>query len=317
MGLPALEDICNLALLRAGINTRIGSISDLNANAQACSTTATLTRQSLYTEFRWAFTIKRVLLTPYAGVAFDATHVYAKGDLTQYGDDVFRALQAEPAYAGGTTYGLGAVVSYNNKIYTSLQAANTGNQPDISPTWWTAGGFPTPDIKTNAAWWAQITRDGWGFCAPVPGDLISPVSMWELPTTSPTESVASLGDQDDDQDMLVIRAPTAAERQPFAIENANDGTDNEVILTDLDTPVLKYVADVTNTSAMHPKFVETYAWHMARDLALGLKNDLAKAKFCGDMAQTSLSDAFTVVMRDQQEDAEPPSEFEQARHGEI
>lgn len=270
MGASALEDICNLALLRAGLNVRISSIDDLNANAQACKTTAGQTRQSLYTEFRWAFTIKRVLLTPYAGVAYDATRVFAKGDLSQYGDNVYR----------------------------SLLDANLNHQPDKSP-----------------AWWAQVTRDGWGFCAPVPADMMSPISMWEAPSTSSTTGV-NLGDPDDDQDMLVIRAPTPAERQPFVIENANDGTDNEIILTDLDTPVLKYVADVTNPSAMHPKFIQTYAWHMSIDFALG-RGELQRAVFCEKQAAASLGDAFTVVMRDQQEDMEPPSEFERARRGEI
>lgn len=44
------------------------------------------------------------------------------------------------AYASGTTYALGSlviVVSTNvHKIFESLQAANTGNDPATSPTWW-------------------------------------------------------------------------------------------------------------------------------------------------------------------------------------
>jgi len=43
---------------------------------------------------------------------------------------------SNPAYVAGTTYGAGDLVSYGGFAWKSLQAANTGNQPDISPTWW-------------------------------------------------------------------------------------------------------------------------------------------------------------------------------------
>lgn len=39
-------------------------------------------------------------------------------------------------YAAGTTYAVGNIVYWNGNRYTSLQSSNTGNQPDISPTWW-------------------------------------------------------------------------------------------------------------------------------------------------------------------------------------
>ncbi|OGW44452.1 MAG: hypothetical protein A2Y66_01795 [Nitrospirae bacterium RBG_13_41_22] len=40
------------------------------------------------------------------------------------------------AYAAGTTYALGAIVTYGAKIYESLAASNTGHTPSSSPTWW-------------------------------------------------------------------------------------------------------------------------------------------------------------------------------------
>ncbi len=47
------------------------------------------------------------------------------------------------AYAGGTTYGVGDLVTYSGVVYYSRVASNTGNQPDISPTQWyvEAGGL--------------------------------------------------------------------------------------------------------------------------------------------------------------------------------
>lgn len=46
------------------------------------------------------------------------------------------ATDATPAYAAGTTYAAGAQVAYDRSRYQSLQAANTGHTPDVSPTWW-------------------------------------------------------------------------------------------------------------------------------------------------------------------------------------
>ena len=40
------------------------------------------------------------------------------------------------AYAGGTAYALNDCVTYNGVGYMSIQAANTGHAPDVSPTWW-------------------------------------------------------------------------------------------------------------------------------------------------------------------------------------
>lgn len=45
-------------------------------------------------------------------------------------------VDSTATYAGGATYALGAVVQYGGRLYESLQASNTGHQPDTSPTWW-------------------------------------------------------------------------------------------------------------------------------------------------------------------------------------
>jgi hypothetical protein len=43
-------------------------------------------------------------------------------------------------YAGGTTYALGALANYSGLVYRSLQSSNVGNQPDLSPLFWTLVG---------------------------------------------------------------------------------------------------------------------------------------------------------------------------------
>ena len=59
-------------------------------------------------------------------------------------------IHAPAAYAGGTTYAFGAIVSVaaDYQIYESLAAANTGNTPLSSPLWWRILG-PTETAYDN------------------------------------------------------------------------------------------------------------------------------------------------------------------------
>ena len=50
------------------------------------------------------------------------------------------ATNAEADWNSGTTYASGTIVSYAYKRWESLQAANTNNTPDVSPTWWLSLG---------------------------------------------------------------------------------------------------------------------------------------------------------------------------------
>ena len=45
-------------------------------------------------------------------------------------------LTPQGVYSGAATYALGDEVSYNGSSYISLQALNTGNQPDSFPLQW-------------------------------------------------------------------------------------------------------------------------------------------------------------------------------------
>lgn len=53
------------------------------------------------------------------------------------------ATFAPSAYAGGTTYAFGALVSVaaDYRIYESLQNSNIGNTPSTSPLWWKVCGY--------------------------------------------------------------------------------------------------------------------------------------------------------------------------------
>lgn len=63
---------------------------------------------------------------------------------------------APAAYAGGTTYALDATASTGTRggvitVWKSLQAANTGNTPSSSPTWWANIGT-TYSVWDASAW---------------------------------------------------------------------------------------------------------------------------------------------------------------------
>lgn len=265
-------DICNMALIYAGVNVKIGSLTENSAEAQACNTVYAEIRRQLETKFRWGFTIKRVQLTPYSGAAWSATQTYNLNDMAQFGDNVYR----------------------------SLKGANLNNEPDLT---------------ASTAWWFQVTRDGWAFCCPIPADTLELIALWEKPTVDQNGSPPLFEFDQDDELGWNLRNPRSMDRVPFAIENANDGSDNLVLLTDVDAPILKYVAEVTNPSAFPQWFAETFAWHLAVPLAMALRGDEKKAQGCKLMAQNTLADAFISEKRGQQEDEEPVSEFEASREG--
>ncbi len=265
------EDICNLALLYAGVNQRIDDINGDSPTEQACNTAYTENRKNQFSDLRWSFAIKRQQLVPYSGNAYDATVTWAKGALTLFGSNVYR----------------------------SLQDGNLNH---------------TPTDNASAAWWFQVTRDGYAYVCPLPDDFLDPIAVWEKPTVS-AFSTPQVWTFCRGKDGWNLRNPRSSERVPFALENANDGTDNMVLLTDSDTPILKYVADIANTAVYPTEFVEALAWRVAVALATGLRGDEKKADFCEKMANRRAADARIVTLRDQQEDEEPASEFEAARRG--
>lgn len=265
------EDICNMALLYAGINTRINSLTQANRpEAQACNTIFNEHRLNMMSAQRWPFAQRRKQLVPYSGSTYDASAVYAKDVLVQYGSNV----------------------------YKSLQAANAGN---------------IPSDNASAAWWVQVTRDGYLYVCPLPDDCVDPVEAWPKLNVS-AFSVPVARDYRDNTGYS-LRTPRSNQREPFRLENANDGTDLEVLLTDLLNPILRYTADVSNPAAFPSEFVEALAWDLAGPLSRGLRGDEKKGDSCDKTAARKAAEAFVISMRDQQEDTEPISEFEAARNG--
>ena len=116
----------------------IGTITGTGATARttytftAASSSLTLTPSGsvTYAQLETGSVDTSVIVTAGATVTRAADVITGTGVLTS------SFTEATANYVAGTTYALGAVVRYNTRLYESLQATNTGNTPDTSPTWW-------------------------------------------------------------------------------------------------------------------------------------------------------------------------------------
>lgn len=264
----SVEDICNMALGYSGVNSRILSITELSAQAEACNTFYATKRDQMLAKIRPNFAIVRKPLVALSGVVYASGTTYAKGDMAQFG----------------------------NNLYRSLLVGNIGNQPNLA---------------ASAAWWQQVTRDGYAFVYPLPDDCITPIAAWEKPDVNGNSAVVF----DPVPVLGVQRAPRNDQRVPYALENSDDGNDTRVVLSDLDTAVLKYVRRVTNPAAYPETFVEALAQEMAPALVAALRSDVEKSRQLKQEARAALGEAWALGNREQQEDPEPISEFEAAREG--
>lgn len=258
--MPILSEaaLCNMALGYAGVNARINSLDDPSAAARACKTYYEQLRDDMLSNFSWPFAIRRADLTPYSGVVYDATHIYAQGDL----------------------------VSYGSIVYRSLRDANLGVTPGTSPVWW-----------------FQITRGGFSYVCPMPDDFINLISVYSKPNIGGSSA----------QSFAPLRAPRSEQRAPFQVEDANDGSGLSVLLTDLDHPVLRYTARITNTMSFSTSFVTALVWALAPPLCFALRADPKAATMLKQLADKEMGEAITAEQRSEREDPEPVSEFEAFR----
>lgn len=202
------------------------------------------------------------------------------------------------AYDANLVYAVNVLAQYGSNVYRSLQAANAGH---------------TPSDDASAAWWVQVTRDGYLYVCPLPDDCIDPIEVW--PKLNVSANSAPVARDYRDNTGYSLRTPRSDQREPFKLENADDGTDLEVLLSDLASPILRYTSDITNPAAFPSEFAIALAWDLAGPLARGMRGDEKKGDSCDVMARRKAAEAFVTSMRDQQEDVEPISEFEAARGG--
>ena len=97
------------------------------------------------------------------------------------------------------------------------------------------------------------------------------------------------------------------------IEDANDGTGTQVLLSDVLNPILLYTADIQDTNAWSSSFIDAFAWALAIELAGPLRADPKVASYCKSMFDKAFSDNVSSEQRGQREDQEPSSDFEASR----
>jgi hypothetical protein len=195
---------------------------------------------------------------------------------------------AGSVWSAATTYALNDPVQYGSVVYKSLFAGNLNNAPPTSP-----------------AWWFQLTRDDYGYACPLPADFLSPIGIYPRPTGGSQVSSSQVGS------LIVLRSDQ--QRQPFKIEDANDGTGFQVLLTDLAQPGLVYKARIENTMSFSTEFVKALAWMLAPVLCMALRADPKAAQVLEGKSIITIREAIADAMRGQRQDPEPISEFERAR----
>jgi hypothetical protein len=87
-----------------------------------------------------------------------------------------------------TTYALNDIVSYDDKIFVSLQNLNTNNVPTTSPTWWSQTGGTGSLSQLNAGDGIRITG-GAGSTRTVYANLVSPDSRTIFTTGAGTQLI--------------------------------------------------------------------------------------------------------------------------------
>lgn len=115
-----------------GTTSGTGATTRVTRTFTTTSTSLTLTVSGsvTYAQLETGLDATSVIVTAGASASRSADVVTGTGVLLS------DFSEATANYAGGTTYALGATVRYNTRLYESLQAANTGNTPGSSPTWW-------------------------------------------------------------------------------------------------------------------------------------------------------------------------------------
>lgn len=139
--------------------------------------------------------------------------------------------------------------------------------------------------------WNFATRRG------QPAQITSPWPQWKYAYVQPADCLrvlAVLDPEATDDFSMSMPNPGMAQYtpQPFVCETDEEG--REIILTNQENALVRYVAFVSDTTKFTPLFVTTLTWHLASLLAGPvIKGDAGRAegKRCEAMAATWLAQA--------------------------
>ncbi len=121
-------------------------------------------------------------------------------------------------------------------------------------------------FATRRAALAQLTNTTttWAYCYAQPSDLINTISV--LADDAADDTSVAIPTPINWNDMVMPALGSGSYTpQPFILESLTDGTD--VIYTNQAGAVLRYVAQVTDTTKFSPLFVQALSWSLASMLA--------------------------------------------------
>lgn len=237
------EEIVNTALLYIGHSTPIDDLqSDTDNAAVVANRVYTKTRDELLRAYGWPRATRRARLTLVGGAV----------------------------WASGTTYAAQAGVTYNGHTYLALQSGNTGNQPDISPTWW-----------------RQVDRDGWAYTYVLPNDVITALYLWSGVLSPRIDQDPQFSLEDDDQLGTLL------------LTNWGGMTTPALALNPTPPPtVLVYVSNLLDVQNYSPDFEDALAWKLAIKLGAGLRKDRQTVLDARAGYQAALAEAMANARRE-------------------
>lgn len=113
-------------------------------------------------------------------------------------------------------------------------------------------------------------------------------------------------------EQTATRTPRQDQKIPFSLELNDDG-DGLLLCCDVEEPELVYIAKVETVGLFTPGFIDALAWRLASELVMpmALKPELAVRGL--QQYELAKRNAIANLMRGEQEDAPPESEFTSVR----
>lgn len=137
-----------------------------------------------------------------------------------------------------------------------------------------------------------LVPSGWTYAYALPGDIVSSAGVQKI--------------------YPGVRNPKQSEEVPFAIER-DDKTQQDVILTDQQSPEIIYSLALVDVKRFTAKFVSAVAWKLAMELGLALRKDPGIGKQCADAYAFALAEAWARAKDGNRQDVEPDPDFIAAR----
>lgn len=264
-------DIINRALVHLGAE-RVRTLTDHNVGAVEANAAYDDLRAAELRRNLWTFATRRVVLR-----AVDTSTV----------------LWTPAAYATGTTYGHGAVVSYNGDWWESQVSANTGNTPAPGAYWQHYYGADSATTYNGTTSYVSgelvVGSDNAIYRSLITGNAVDPVAVgtgWlALGGTTTALSVLypiGAGPAADSATRNIFRLPRGYLRRaptdphagyhPYLGGPANYGGEDWTfeggyIVTGSTGPImLRYVADATDVTLMDPMYCEGLAARIAEEI---------------------------------------------------